>query len=134
MIIRRAAKADRTDANGVVFDSKAEMRRYHELRLLERAGEISNLRRQVAYPLVVNGKPVLIRSDGYPNGRAAKYTADFVYDDPSGWPLETVEDSKGVYTDAGRLRIAVAEAVHGFRIKITGSADTPKRRRSGPLR
>ena len=132
-MIRRAPKADRT-LDGSVFDSKAEMLRFQELRLLERAGKIINLRRQVKYPLIINGRPVLIRSDGYPEGRAAKYTADFVYTDIDGnddWPLrETIEDMKGFSTEAARLRIAVVEALYNVRIKITGANQyrTKKRR------
>ena len=42
----------KTQFAGLTFDSKAEARRYGELQLLERAGLISNLRRQVPIELV----------------------------------------------------------------------------------
>lgn len=132
MTIRRAPKADRTGPDGVVFDSKAEMKRYAELKLLERAGEITDLRRQVKFPLVIDGRPVLIRSDGFPNGRACSYKADFAYREitnADAWPIqETIEDYKGTSGEASRLRIAVVEAIYGIRIKITGAAALRPRR------
>lgn len=139
-MIRRASKADRTDADGVVWDSAAEMHRWAELRLAERAGLIKNLRRQVRFPLIIDGRPVLIRSDRYPAGRACKWTADFVYCEIEGndsWPLrETAEDYKAHYTEADRLRIAVVESAYNIRVKISGPAKyrtTKKRYRSASI-
>lgn len=65
-----------TAIDGIRFDSRKEANRFYQLRLLERAGEISNLRRQVEYELIPAQKT--------PAGRAVrpvKYVADFVYDD-----------------------------------------------------
>ena len=42
----------KTVVDGVSFDSRAEARRWHELLLLMRAGEIRALRRQVSFELV----------------------------------------------------------------------------------
>lgn len=50
-----AAKAERT-LDGVVFDSKGEMRRYATLRLMERCGAIKDLKRQVKYDVAINGQ------------------------------------------------------------------------------
>lgn len=47
--------AKRTEVDGVSFASKREAERYAELKLLERAGAIKNLRLQPRYPLTVNG-------------------------------------------------------------------------------
>jgi hypothetical protein len=44
------------DADGVRWDSQAEFRRWGELQMLDRAGEISQLRRQAEY-LLVPGRP-----------------------------------------------------------------------------
>lgn len=106
-------------ADGERFPSQAEFRRWNELRMLERAGVISCLERQKAFPLVIDGKPILIRSEGYPNGRKAKYTADFVYFEND---ERIVEEFKGKDTTESRLRRAVAEAIYGFRIRVTGRA------------
>jgi hypothetical protein len=45
----------RTSVDGIAFDSAREARRWSELRLLQRAGVISYLQRQVRYRLTVNG-------------------------------------------------------------------------------
>lgn len=57
--------------NGERFDSKKEMKRFITLQLLERAGEIHDLRRQVTYKLipaqyeVVNGKSTVLSVSVY---------------------------------------------------------------------
>ena len=101
------------------FDSKSEYRRWHELRLLERAGEIADLKRQQRYPLSINGNAILIRSKGYPNGRQATYVADFTYREDGEL---VIEDRKGVWTKDAKLKVAVFEAMHGVRVRITGAA------------
>lgn len=126
---QRAPKTARTDADGITFDSKSEMKRWQELCLLQRAGEISNLRRQVEYPITIDGKPVLIRSEGFPNGRPAIYTADHVYIDKAG--TEIVEEYKAFDDAASRFRRAVVEAIHGIEIVVTGAAARKTPRKSG---
>lgn len=98
------AKKIRT-AEGV-FDSKAELARWNELKLLERAGEIKNLRRQVRYKMVINGVHV------------CDYIADADYwgrvkGDKFGL---VVEDTKGVRTPLYRLKAKLMKAVHGVTI------------------
>lgn len=89
--------AHKVTVDGIEFDSRREANRYCELRLLERAGAISDLRRQVKYTLVPAQKK--------PSGgmeRAVTYTADFVYRDKAGKPI--VEDAKGVKTQQYIIR------------------------------
>jgi hypothetical protein len=92
-----AAALDRT-INGIRFDSRAEMQRYLELRMLERAGQIRDLERQVDYILV----PKHVRKDGE-KCLGIVYRADFRYLD-----LRTnriiVEDVKGALTAAYRIK------------------------------
>lgn len=76
-----------TVVDGISFDSKKEAYRYLELKLLEKAGEIINLKRQVPYLLVPKQK----------GERKVEYIADFVYVNKSGEVI--VEDSKGFRTD-----------------------------------
>ena len=54
-------KSRRTVVNERVFDSRKESRRYQELVLLERAGQISNLRLQVPFELIPAQMPSLIK-------------------------------------------------------------------------
>ena len=81
--------------DNIKFDSKKEARRYNELKLLEKAGIIKNLQRQVKYELQpsfkYNGKTI----------RAINYIADFVYEKDGEL---IVEDVKGIKTDIYKLK------------------------------
>lgn len=84
-----AEKVDMTMPDGTLmhFDSKREARRYMDLWLMQRAGEISGLRTQVKYELI----PKQVHKDGTKE-KGIEYVADFVYEQGG----ETVvEDSKG---------------------------------------
>lgn len=48
-------KATKNKTAAACFDSELEYRRWHELLLLERAGVIARLERQVSIPIVVDG-------------------------------------------------------------------------------
>lgn len=78
--------------DGMVFDSKKEAERYSELKLMERAGLIEDLRRQVKFELI----PAQ-REGGKLKERAASYVADFVYRDKA-TDKTVVEDTKGMRT------------------------------------
>ena len=107
MMNKYGAKKITDPATGYVFDSKAEFIRWCELRILERAGKISDLKRQVKYELIPKQK----------GERACTYLADFVYKDSDGNTV--VEDTKGVRTDAYRIKRKLMLWVHGIRIKET---------------
>lgn len=85
--------------NGRTFDSKKERDRYCELLLLQRAGEISDLRCQVTYTLIPEQRlpdtlgPRGGRKRGKVQEKACCYVADFVYLDKAGKTV--VEDVKG---------------------------------------
>jgi hypothetical protein len=110
-----------------VFDSKAELKRWYELRLLERAGEIKHLDRQYTFSMAYDGRPVKIRSKGFPNGRPCFYTVDFTYFTAAG--VAIYEEYKAWDTEVSRLRRAVIEAMYNIEITVTGPASksTPKR-------
>lgn len=99
----------RISFDGHTFDSKRELARYKVLKDRQERGEISNLELQPAFKLKCGDRPVLLKSKGFPNGRQAKYVADFAY-----WcPVEgkrVVEDAKGFRTDIYKLKKAVVEA------------------------
>lgn len=130
MRIKTVNPERRTSPDGIVFDSLGELKRWEELRLLERAGKIRELRRQVRFPLEINGRPVVIRSAGFPTGRRCAYTADYTYFSVDFPNVLTVEDFKPFATDAARLRIAVAECIYGFRVLLTGGGGYRTQRRS----
>lgn len=87
--------------DGIRFASKAEARRYCELKMLEKKGAIADLKTQVAYPIHVAGI------------RVGKYLADFVYTAPEG---QVVEDVKGVRTQIYRFKKRCVEAEHKITI------------------
>jgi hypothetical protein len=90
--------------DGMLFDSKREAARWQELKLLERAGEITELERQVEYELIPKQK----------GERAAKYIADFRYVDHEGKTV--VEDTKGVKTPVYILKRKLMLWVHGIKV------------------
>ena len=95
-----------TTVAGVKFASLKEAARWQQLRLLERAGEIRKLDRQVAVPLQGRNGPLKTKT-----GRAMKLTIDFAYEDRRlNWAM-VYEDSKGMRTRDFDVRLAVAEAM-----------------------
>ena len=96
----------KTTVDGITFDSKKEAKRYQELKLLQRANKIKNLRLQVSY--------VLIEKSRY--GRQIKYIADFVYYDKE-LKQEVVQDTKGFRTDVYRLKKRLMAERYGIEIK-----------------
>ncbi len=110
------------DIDGMHFDSRGEFERWQELRLLERAGEISNLRRQVAYELIpAQYEPPTTDSKGRTKHgklieRKCTYIADFAYQRGSNL---IVEDYKGVETDAFKIKRKLMLLRYGIRIMLT---------------
>lgn len=86
--------------DGIRFASKKEATRYRELKLLESAGKISDLRLQVRYNLVPPKKPL----------RGVDYIADFVYLDADGQIV--AEDTKGVRTKEYTIKKKLMWEVH----------------------
>ena len=111
----RAERVVLSDVSVREFDSAKEARRFRELDMLLKAGEISDLRCQVPFVLI----PAQVRADGS-REQACKYVADFVYMKDG----ETVvEDVKG-YTRANSLpyRLFVVKRklmlwVHGIAVR-----------------
>lgn len=103
-----------TTVDGIQFDSKAEARRWQELRLMERAGEIRDLERQ---PLYVLAPPVRF-ADSKRATPSLRYWADFRYFDVRA-NREVCEDVKGIQTQAFRLKRHLMKSVHGIDVLVT---------------
>ena len=99
-----------TTAEGT-FDSRREYERWCELKLLQRAGRITDLQRQVKYELIPMQK-TKGRILEYP----ANYIADFVYQENG---KTVVEDSKGYRTAEYKLKRKLMLWVHGIRVRET---------------
>jgi len=109
--------------DGETFDSMKEYRRFCELRLMEKAGLITNLQRQVKFLLIPaqyehyprfgkNGKPLkpgkrLIEKE-------CAYYADFVYTEKG---QDVVEDTKGVRTPEYIIKRKLMLHIHRIRIQ-----------------
>lgn len=88
-------KNKKTQVDMYVFDSAKEAQRYRELKLLERAGEISDLELQPRF---------LLQESFKKNGKTYRkidYVADFKYTE-SGKTI--VEDVKGLQTDVFKIK------------------------------
>lgn len=90
--------------DGQTFDSKKELARWQELQILQRAGVIEQLKRQVRFEILPKiGK-----------FRAKYYIADFTY--LCNGRL-VVEDAKGVRTPVYQLKKHLMMLVHKIEIK-----------------
>lgn len=97
-------RAIRTEVDGIVFHSKKEAARYQDLKLLERAGAIKDLRLQVPYLFELN------------DVRICRYFADFVYKENG---REVVEDAKGKATKEYAIKKKLMRAFFAIEILET---------------
>ncbi|MBR7002095.1 MAG: DUF1064 domain-containing protein [Neisseriaceae bacterium] len=95
------------------FDSKKEKRRFDELKILQRIGEIRDLKTQVPFELI----PAQKDKDGKTIERAVKYIADFTYADKNG--MFVVEDVKSPATRTKDYIIKRKLMLFVYKIRIT---------------
>jgi hypothetical protein len=117
-------QAKKTYANGMVFDSIKEADRYFSLYVLQRAGKIKNLRRQVKFehlPTQYETFPRYSDKTGkrLTDGKRAiekgcTYIADFVYEENG---KTIVEDTKGFKTEAYKIKKKMMLYFHGIKIR-----------------
>lgn len=96
------------------FDSKKEEQRFAELRLLERAGAITDLKRQVTIELIPTQY-----IDKRCVERAIKYIADFTYYEKGEY---IVEDVKSEITRKNKdyiIKRKLLLYIHGIRLRET---------------
>jgi hypothetical protein len=91
--------------DGIRFDSKAEARRYGELKLLERTGKISDLKLQDTFDLPVNGVVV------------CSYRADFTYVEDDNLVVEDVKSAATSKNPVYRIKKKLMKVVHGIDIR-----------------
>lgn len=120
--------AKKTQLDGIEFDSRKEARRWAQLRLMEKAGEITDLQRQVKFVLIpAQREPDTIGpKGGIKKGRLLEkecaYYADFTYKDalPFADPAEMrlhVEDTKGMRTAEYIIKRKLMLHIYGIRIE-----------------
>lgn len=109
---RSKYNAVKTTVDGITFHSAKEARRYAELKLLEKAGELHNLNLQPEWYLHAKG-----------GRRIGIYIADFQYcvcaggSANCGWCKVVIEDVKGFKTPLYRWKKKHVEAQYGIQIR-----------------
>lgn len=104
---KRANKYGAKKSGG--YDSAKEHRRANQLKLMQRAGIIHNLREQVKYVLI----PTQRDNGGKLLEKECSYYADFVYEKDGN---TIVEDTKGVRTKEYIIKRKLMLRVHGISI------------------
>ncbi len=110
--------------DGEKFDSVKEYKRFCELLLLEKAGEVTDLKRQLKFVLIPaqyeyikqyskNGKQ--LKDKRVLLERETAYFADFVYRNKDGRVV--VEDTKGVKTKDYIIKRKLMLHVYGIKVK-----------------
>lgn len=98
-----------TVLDGITFASKLEAKRYGELRMLERAGWISDLQLQPKFELI----PSQRNADGRAE-RPVTYVGDFSYIEGG---RRVVEDAKGMRTKDYIIKRKLLLRVHGITVR-----------------
>ena len=97
-------RAVKVRIDGEWFDSKAEARRWQELKILARCNVIAWAIRQVPFDLLANGHVI------------GRYIADFEIAKRDGELI--VEDVKGIVTPLAAWKLKHFEAQYGFPVTI----------------
>lgn len=116
-------KAIKTCVNGIEFDSRKEARRYQELMLLQKAGRIRKLERQVKFVLIPTQYEITVRYGK--KGQRLKdrqkllerelaYIADFVYEENG---KKVVEDTKGIKTKDYIIKRKLMLYIHNIKVR-----------------
>lgn len=95
-----------TVVDNLRFDSAKEAARWSELRLLEKAGKITNLMRQVKFPLDIEGVHI------------CNYIADFTYDEDGEVIVEDTK-SEATKTRVYLIKRNLMRALHHIVIRET---------------
>ena len=113
-------------SDGMMFDSRREARRYHELLMLQKAGKIRDLQRQVPFLLLPDQREpdTIGKRGGIHKGRIIErkvvYIADFCYFNCDSGEY-TVEDIKGFKKGESYALFVIKRKlmlyVHGIRVK-----------------
>ena len=93
----------KVEYEGIKFDSKKELFRYKQLKMLLKGGLIKDLQLQPKFKMEVQGKLI------------CTYIADFSYTMKGNY---IVEDVKGVRTPVFNLKFKLMKAIHDIDIEI----------------
>lgn len=105
----------RTRVGDLVFDSKREAERWSHLQLLQRAGRISGLQRQVPFVLV---PPVKFEGSAKKKP-AIRFIADFEYIENGARVVEDVKSEITAKLPAFQMKRHLMKHLHGIDVRIT---------------
>ena len=119
---------EKVSCDGITFDSKKQVRRYNEIKLLQRAGQITELELQQSFELVPSCYEAIPTGEYYKKGekkgqpkyknvcieKAVTYRADFTYYENG---QLVVEDTKGMKTKEYIIKRKLMLYIHGIKIK-----------------
>lgn len=104
--------ARKTTIDGVIFDSSREAKRWQELKLLEKSGQIKDLKRQVYFVIADS-----VRLSGEARRKPAlRYVVDFVYMEADSRKY-IHEDAKGFETPESRMKRHLMMYRHGIDVR-----------------
>jgi hypothetical protein len=98
--------ATKTMVDGILFDSKREAAYYSELKIREKAGEITGLALQRPFPIIMGGEKI------------GKYVSDFAFIDHSRGDRLRVIDVKGFDTPLSRFKRKCVEAFYQIKVEV----------------
>ena len=126
-------RSKKVTVGGMTFDSKKEYKRWCELCLLQKAGKITGLERQVPFELIPAQKRTVLTGERYQKSNRKRgivagmpktkevcleqscvYIADFVYKEDG---RQVVEDTKGVRTADYIIKRKLMLWVYGIKIR-----------------
>lgn len=103
---------NKTELDGILFDSKKEAERYAELKMLQDYGQIHDLMLQVPFELIPTQKD----ENNRVIERACTYVADFTYIDKNGKRIVEDVKSEATKTRLYGVKRKLMLYVHGIRI------------------
>lgn len=126
-------RSKKVTVDGVTYDSQKEYYRWCELCLLQKAGKITDLERQVKFELIPAQYRTVETGERYKRNNLARgiragdpktkevcleqscvYIADFVYRENG---RQVVEDTKGVRTEAYKIKRKLMLYIYGIKIR-----------------
>ena len=103
----------KVELDGFTFDSQKEARRYSELKLLVRVGEISELELQKSFVLAES-----VKFNNEPRAKPAiRYVADFAYMENGVMIVEDVKSKATKSLPVYRMKKHLMKSVHGIEIQ-----------------
>ena len=103
----------KVELDGFTFDSQKEARRYSELKILVRVGEISELELQKSFVLAES-----VKFNNEPRAKPTiRYVADFAYMDNGVMIVEDVKSEATKSLPVYRMKKHLMKSVHGIEIK-----------------